>query len=94
MAIQDNLDRAKAFIDGPFAGLCSPAEFAEIFHIGESAVRHMILDGRLVVGRDCLKLGKQWVLCEQAFRTYEGNYMAYSNAKCDCYKAVQATERG
>lgn len=81
MAIYDDYDRAKAFVEGPFQGLLTPAEFAEIQRIDESAVRHAIRSGRFVPGIHCLKLGKQWVLCAEAFRAYNGDYSKWSQTK-------------
>lgn len=92
MAIYDTYDRAKAFVDGPFAGLCTPAEFAEIQGIDESAVRHAIRSGRFIPGTHCLKLGKQWVLCSDAFRAYNGDYSKLSNTKTKCRQTISATE--
>lgn len=73
MAIQDNFNRLKAFCEGPFAGLCTPAEFAELFNVDESAVRHAIRSGRLRPGSDCFKFGKQWVLSKYAFANFTKN---------------------
>ena len=92
MAITDNFERLAAFATGPFEGLCTPAEFAAIQGIDESAIRHAIRNGRLIPGKHCLKLGKQWVLCSEAFRAYNGNYAKLSQIKSDYYKAVKAEE--
>lgn len=51
---------------GPFEGLLSLAEAAEMWDIDPSTIRKAILDHRLVEGKDCRKFGKQWVVSEDA----------------------------
>lgn len=92
MAIYDNYDRAKAFVEGTFQGLCTPAEFAEIQGIDESAVRHAIRSGRFVPGVHCLKLGKQWVLCSDAFHAYNGDYAKLSTTKTKCRQTISTAQ--
>ncbi len=67
MTIKDDFTRLEVFCEGPFEGLCTPAEFAEINGLEESTIRHAIRQGRLEVGKDCFKFGKQWVLSPNAF---------------------------
>lgn len=97
MAIQDDFDRLKTFCEGPFAGLCTPAEFAELHGVDESAVRHAIRSGRLRPGSDCFKFGKQWVLSKYAFANFPKNgsfqkvselNLAFAKAKTESAKNV------
>ena len=53
---------------GPFEGLLSAAEAAEVWGIDSSAIRKAIIDGRLIKGKDCRKFGKQWVITSKAMR--------------------------
>lgn len=68
--------------DGPFSGLLSIAEAAEIWQKNDSAIRRAIMDGRLKPGSDCRKFGKQWVLSVDAmirvfgYRDYWTIYLA------------------
>lgn len=88
MAIQDNFERADAYLSGPFAELCSLAEFAEIHGLDESAIRHAIKSGKFRIGTDCMKFGKQWVMSKQAFRTFDGDYSKFSVTCVDCRKTI------
>lgn len=92
MAIQDNVDRAKAFVSGPFAEICSLAEFAEICDVDESTIRHAIKSGRFRMGIDCMKFGKQWVMSKQAFVTFKGDYSEFSITCTECRKVIAASE--
>lgn len=40
----------------------TPREVADIWDINESTIRKAIAAGRLQIGEDCQKFGKQWVL--------------------------------
>lgn len=51
---------------GPFAGLLSLSEAAEIWEIDDSSIRKAISSKRLREGVDCRKFGKQWVVTAQA----------------------------
>lgn len=53
---------------GPFDGLLSFAEAAEIWKVDQSTLRKAVSDGRLKPGRDCRKFGKQWVVTVDAMR--------------------------
>lgn len=88
MAIQDNFERADAYISGPFAELCSLSEFAEIHGLDESAIRHAIKSGKFRIGTDCMKFGKQWVMSKQAFRTFDGDYSKFSVTCVECRKTI------
>lgn len=88
--IHDNPQRASHFISGPFAELCSLAEFAELHGVDESAIRHAIKSGKFRIGIDCMKFGKQWVMSREAFHAFDGSYMHFSETKANCYKAVKA----
>lgn len=55
-----------SYNDGPFAGLFSVAEAADLWCIDESTIRKAISDGRLKPGIDCRKFGKQWVITYEA----------------------------
>ena len=95
MTIKDDKNRLKAFCEGPFAGLCTPAEFAEIFGVDESAVRHAIRSERLLPGIDCFKFGKQWILSENAFKNFTraGSYKKVSELKT-AYEKAKKSEAG
>lgn len=84
--IQVDTERARAWLSGPFAGLCSLAEFAELQHVQESAIRHAIRNGKFRAGIDCMKFGKQWVMSKEAFKTYNGDYRKYSEFETTCYR--------
>lgn len=88
MAIHDTAARAEAYLSGPFAELCSLAEFAEIHGLDESAIRHAIKSGKFRLGIDCMKFGKQWVMSKQAFRTFDGDYAKFSVEQVDCRKTI------
>lgn len=88
--LYDNYDRAAAFLEGPFEGLCTPSEMAEYLNIDDSTIRQAIRSGKLREGVDCLKLGKQWVLSRKAWGQLKGNYQQYSVLKTECYKVVHA----
>lgn len=91
MAIKDDPVRLRVFCDGPFTDLCTPVEFAEIFGVDESAVRHAIRSGRLQTGVDCWKFGKQWVLSRGAFRKFSrgGGYSELSWIHTDYQKLLR-----
>lgn len=82
--IYDNPTRAAAFVSGPFKDLCTPAEMAEYLHIDDSTIRQAIRSGRLAVGKDCLRLGKQWVLSRHAWRSMCGDYEKFAVLQIDC----------
>lgn len=88
--LYDNPFRAEAFISGPFAGLCTPAEMAEILGIDDSTIRQAIRNGRLKIGHDCFQLGKQWILSENAWKTMYGNLSKLSILKVECRKTINA----
>lgn len=67
MNFTDDIIRLELFADGPFQGLTTPAEFAELIGVEESTIRHAIKAGRLKPGIDCMKFGKQWVMAPHAF---------------------------
>lgn len=62
--------------NGPCAKLLSPVEAAEIWGITESAIRKAIATGKLQQGRDCVKIGKQWIISvdgmARAYNRYAG----------------------
>ncbi len=91
MAIQDDFSRLEVFATGPFEGLCTPAEFADEFGVDESAIRHAIRNGKFVIGKECFKFGKQWILNKYAFDKYarNGGYSEYSKIKCAYYKMLR-----
>jgi hypothetical protein len=88
--IHDNPQRATHFISGPFAELCSLAEFAELHGVDESAIRHAIKSGKFRIGIDCMKFGKQWVMSKQAFHSFDGNYSKFSIECVNCRNAIKA----
>lgn len=88
--IHDNPQRASHFISGPFAELCSLAEFAELHGVDESAIRHAIKSGKFRIGTDCMKFGKQWVMSKQAFHSFDGNYSKFSVECVDCRRTIKA----
>lgn len=65
--------RATAFLGpGPFADLLSLSEFAALHEVDDSTIRQAIRAGRLKVGEDCMKFGKQWVLSSTAIEHFNG----------------------
>ena len=88
--LYDTYARAVEFVDGPFEGLCSLAEFAEIHKVDESAIRHAIKAGRFRIGYDCVKFGKQWVFSKEGFHTFHGDYASFSRTRTDCFKTIRA----
>ena len=79
---------------GKFDGLHALSTAAAIWDLDDSTLRKAIADGRLVIGEDCTKFGKQWVVTEEAmFRLY-GCPQDYTDHCCftcrrfkDCDKA-------
>lgn len=57
---------------GPFSGIFSLAEAAQIWGIDDSTIRKAISDGRLKPGTDCRKFGKQWVVTFRAMDLHFG----------------------
>ncbi len=49
-----------------FEGLLSFADAAAIWGRDPSSLRRAAADGRLIVGKDCQKYGKQWVVTVDA----------------------------
>ena len=50
----------------PFDRLLSIEEAARIWGKDSSTIRRAILDGRLIQGVDCKKIGKQWIITVDA----------------------------
>lgn len=65
--LYDDINRAVAFCGGPFEGICTPSEMADWLKIDDSTIRRAIADGRLMIGHDCIKVGKQWLLAPPAW---------------------------
>lgn len=72
---------------GPFAELLSFAEAAEIWKKDQSTLRHAVLNGRLKVGIDCRKFGKQWVVTADAMHREFGGWAPWSCFLTDLRKA-------
>ena len=78
---------------GPFEGMLSAAEAAEIWGIDPSAIRKAIIDGRLIEGKDCRKFGKQWVVTTEAMkRTFHGGWEPWSKYLRELRKERQQQE--
>lgn len=92
--LYDDPTRAAAFLSGPFADLCTPTEMAETLHIDDSTIRQAIRSGRLVIGKDCIQLGKQWLLSRHAWSVMgkHGGYQEFSMLQVNCRKAIKAAE--
>lgn len=90
--ISDNLTRAITFTTGPFMELCTPAEMAEVLGIDDSTIRQAIRSGRLLIGTDCIQLGKQWVLSRHAWKSMCGDYQKFSVLKVNCCKTIKSAE--
>lgn len=89
MPLNNNPIRAKAFLEGPFAELCTPAEMAEILNIDDSAIRQAIKSGRLVKGLDCIQLGKQWVLSRSAWPIMSRYGVTIETLKAKCRQTIE-----
>ena len=61
-----------SYNSGPFEGLFSFAEAADLWCIDESTIRKAISDGRFKPGLDCRKFGKQWVVTYQVMNLHFG----------------------
>lgn len=93
MIFNNDYTRAIAFLGpGPFAGLLSLSEFAALHKIDDSTIRQAIRSGRLEIGTDCLKFGKQWVLTQKAIEHYS-NIGKYSEACVECRQILLAREK-
>ena len=53
-------------IETPFDGLIALSDATLIWGLNESTLRKAIAYGKLVVGRDVCKFGKQWVISSEA----------------------------
>lgn len=71
----------QSYNEGPFSGMFSLAEAAEIWCIDDSSIRKAISDGRLKPGTDCRKFGKQWVVTYKAMDMHFGKLQPGSYAK-------------
>ena len=78
---------------GPFDGLLSVAEAAEIWKIDQSSIRKAITDGRLKEGWDCRKFGKQWVVTAAAMhKVFRGGWSPWSQYLTELRKQRTAEE--
>lgn len=91
MPLNNNPDRIQAYLNSPFTGLLSLAEFAAARGVDESAIRHAIKDGRLKPYVDVLKLGKQWIVSPHAWVALDGDYRYLSELKYACHMAMRKT---
>lgn len=58
-------------IETPFDGLMAFGDATELWGLNESTLRKAVSYGKLIVGRDVCKYGKQWVITRDAmFREY------------------------
>lgn len=89
MPLNNNPDRIQAYLDSPFAGLLSLAEFAEARDVDESTIRHAIKNGRLKPYVDVLKLGKQWVVSPHAWVALDGDYRYRTDLTYSCHMAMR-----
>lgn len=89
MPLNNNPNRIQAFLDSPFTGLLSLAEFADARGVEESTIRHAIKDGRLKPYVDVLKLGKQWVISPHAWVALDGDNRRRSKLTYDCQIAMR-----
>lgn len=48
--------------ESSFSNFMSFADAAAIWELDDSALRHAVAAGRLIVDQDCRKYGKQWVV--------------------------------
>lgn len=90
--LYDDPTRAAVFLSGPFEGLCTPSEMADYLHIDDSTIRQAIRSGRLEVGKDCIQMGKQWVLSHHAWDSMCGDYAKFSCLQVDCRKAIASAK--
>lgn len=82
--------RADAYLGpGPFAGLLSLSEFATLHKVDDSTIRQAIRTGRLKIGEDCLKFGKQWVLSSAAIEHFS-SIAKISEANVECRQILMA----
>lgn len=73
---------------GPFSQLLSFAEAAELWRIDQSTLRKAVASGKLKVGVDCRKFGKQWVVTADAMhREFRGGWAPWSVFLTDLRKA-------
>lgn len=89
MPLNNNPDRIQAYLDSPFTGILSLAEFAEARGVDESAIRHAIKDGRLKPYVDVLKVGKQWVVSPHAWAALDGHHVGKINFEYSCHMALR-----
>lgn len=87
--LNNNPDRIQAYINSPFTGLLSLAEFAEARGVEESTIRHAIKDGRLKPYVDVLKLGKQWVISPHAWIALDGDNRRRLKLTYDCQMTMR-----
>jgi len=59
-------------VDTPFDGLIDMKDATDIWDVNESTFRKAIQYGKLVVGKDCMKYGKQWVVSLNSLITLYG----------------------
>ena len=53
-------------VKGSFEGLYTFLEVAEIYGIDDSCLRKQVARGKFVIGEDVKKMGKTWIITEQA----------------------------
>lgn len=84
--------RAEAYLGpGPFADLLSLSEFAALHKVDDSTIRQAIRAGRLKIGEDCLKFGKQWVLTKRAIEHFS-SIAKHSEACVECRQILRARD--
>ncbi|CEN21456.1 helix-turn-helix domain-containing protein [Paraclostridium sordellii] len=58
---------------GSFEGLYTFIEVAEIYGIDDSCLRKQVSRGKFVIGEDVKKMGRAWIITEQAMLRSFGN---------------------
>lgn len=58
---------------GSFEGLYTFLEVAEIYGIDDSCLRKQVARGKFVIGEDVKKMGRTWIITEQAMVRSFGN---------------------
>lgn len=78
---------------GPFEGMLSCEDAAQIWGLDSSTIRKAISTGRLKEGKDCCKYGKQWVITAEAMaREFKEGWAPWTRYKAELRKEQDEEE--
>ena len=81
-------------VDTPFDGLIAFTDATELWGLNESTLRKAISYGKLVVGEDASKFGKQWVVREESMVREYGEPLQLEENDEIIKELIQTKEEG